>query len=194
MQKSVHSTAVIQSSQWSVVWNRVAYHRLWTFFLVAIGVFSSVIYPHPPFVAFGAIAGTTLKPKRAILVALSIWLMNQIYGYTVRQYPWSADSLLWGLMLGFGTLIVTALASLRPTFSQRTLRGHYLWLGAIALGGFAVFESLILTVDWLLTGSHTLTWAIAQGILINTTIWTIALALLYLVFVRFTTPSHQPIS
>jgi hypothetical protein len=45
-------------------------------------------------------AGTTLKPKRAILVALSIGLVNQIYGYTLRQYPWSADSLLWGFMLG----------------------------------------------------------------------------------------------
>lgn len=97
-------------------------------------------------------------------------------------------------MLGLGTLIVTALALLRPTFSQKTLRGYCLWVGAIALGGFAVFESLILAVDWLLTGSHTLTWAIAQGILINTTIWTIALAVLYLVFIRFTTPSHQPIS
>jgi len=149
-----------------------------------------VIYPHPPFVAFGAIAGTTLKPKPAILVTMSIWLVNQVYGYTVRQYPWSADSLLWGLMLGLGTLIVTALALLRPPFSQKTLRGHCVWLGAIALVGFAVFQSLILTVDWLLTGSHTLTWAIAHSILLNTTIWTIALALIYLVFGRFITRSQ----
>ncbi|MBF2028214.1 MAG: hypothetical protein IGS48_15855 [Oscillatoriales cyanobacterium C42_A2020_001] len=193
MQESVTPT-IPQSSQWAVTWNWVASDRLWTFLLVAIGAFSSVIYPHPPFVAFGAIAGTTLKPKRAIPVALSIWLMNQIYGYTMRQYPWSADSLLWGSMLGLGTLIVTALALLRPTFSQKTLRGHCLWIGAIVLVGFAVFESLILTVDWLLTGSHMLTWAIARSILINTTIWTITLALIHLVFARFTTRSHQPIA
>jgi hypothetical protein len=192
MQESAHSS-VVAPPQWSVAWNAVAHHRLWTFFLVAIGAFSSVIYPHPPFVAFGAIAGTTLKPKRAVLVALSIWLMNQIYGYTVWQYPWSGDSLLWGLMLGLGSLIVTALALLRPTFSQKTMKGHCLWLGAIALVGFAAFQSLILSVDWLLIGSHTLTWAIAHSILINTTLWTIALTLIYLVFVRFTTRSHQPI-
>jgi hypothetical protein len=191
MQESVITT-ISQSSPWSVTWNRVASDRRWTFLLVAIGAFSSVIYPHPPFVAFGAIAGTTLKPKRAILVALSIWLVNQVVGYTVRQYPWSADSLLWGLMLGLGTLIVTALALLRPPFSQKTLRGHCVWLGAIALVGFAVFQSLILTVDWLLTGSHMLTWAIALSILINTIIWTIALALIHLVFVRFTTRPNQP--
>jgi hypothetical protein len=192
MQESAHSS-VVAPPQWSVAWNAVAHHRLWTFFLVAIGAFSSVIYPHPPFVAFGAIAGTTLKPKRAVLVALSIWLMNQIYGYTVWQYPWSGDSLLWGLMLGLGSLIVTALALLRPTFSQKTMKGHCLWLGAIALVGFAAFQSLILSVDWLLIGSHTLTWAIAHSILINTTLWTISLTLIYLVFVRFTTRSHQPI-
>jgi hypothetical protein len=192
MQESVTPT-IPQSSQWSITWNRVASDRRWPFLLIATGVFSSIIYPHPPFVAFGAIAGTTLKPRRAILVAMSIWLVNQVYGYTVRQYPWSADSLLWGLMLGLGTLVVTALALLRPKFSQKTLKGHCLWLGASVLLGFAVFESLILTVDWLLTGSHTLTWAIAHSILINTTLWMISLTLIYLVFVRFTTRSHQPI-
>jgi hypothetical protein len=188
------TTANSQLRQWSSMWNRAASDRLWTFLLVTIGAFSSVIYPHPPFVAFGAVAGTTLKPRRAILVALSIWLVNQVYGYTVRQYPLAADSLLWGFMLGLGTLTVTALALLRPPFSQKTLRGHCVWLGAISLIGFAVFQSLILSVDWLLTGSHTLTWAIARGILINTTIWTIALALIHLVFVRFTTRSNQPIA
>lgn len=86
MQESV-ITAIPQSSQWSITWNRVASDRRWTFLLIAMGVFSSIIYPHPPFVAFGAVAGTTLKPKRAVLIAMSIWLMNQVYGYTVRQFP-----------------------------------------------------------------------------------------------------------
>ncbi|MCH9055782.1 hypothetical protein L5220_07655 [Synechococcus sp. PCC 6716] len=193
LQESV-TTADSQSSQWSSAWNHTTSNYLWTLLLIAIGAFSSIIYPHPPFVAFGAIAGTTLKPKRAILIALSIWLVNQVYGYTLRQYPWSADSLLWGFILGLGTFIVTALALLRPTFSQRTLRGYCLWLGAITFLGFVVFQCLILLVDWLLIGSHTLTWAITRGILINTTIWTIALALIHLVFVQFTTRSNQSIA
>jgi hypothetical protein len=190
MQESVTPT-IPQSSQWLVTWNWVASDRSWSLLLMAIGVFSRIIYPHPPFVTFGAIAGTTLKPRRAILFAMSIWLVNQVYGYTVRQYPWSADSLLWGFMLGLGTLIVTALALLRPRFSQKTLKGHCLWLGAIAVLGFAVFESLILTVDWLLTGSHTLTWAIARGILINTTLWAIGLMCIHLSFIRLKVGSRE---
>jgi hypothetical protein len=47
-------------------WNRVASHRLWTFLLITIGSAGSVIYPHPPLVAFGALAGITLTPKRAL--------------------------------------------------------------------------------------------------------------------------------
>jgi hypothetical protein len=47
----------------------VASDRLWTFLLVAIGSASSVIYPHPPLAAFGAIAGTTLTPRRALSAA-----------------------------------------------------------------------------------------------------------------------------
>jgi hypothetical protein len=63
-------------------------------------------------------------------------------------------------------------------------------MGTISLIGFAVFESLILTVDWLLTGSHTLTWAIAQSLFIKETVWAIGLMLIHLLFIRFTHPAH----
>jgi len=122
MQESVTLT-IPQSSQWSITWKRVASDRRWSFLLIAMGVFSSIIYAHPPFVPSGAIARTTLKPRRAILVAMSIGLVNQVYGYTVRQYPRSRDWLVWGLILGLGTLIVTALALLRPKFSGQSTKG-----------------------------------------------------------------------
>ncbi|MGQ9872963.1 hypothetical protein [Leptodesmis sp.] len=93
-------------------------------------------------------------------------------------------------MLGVGTLIVAALASLRPKFSQKTLKEHCLWLGASVLLGFAVFESLILTVDRLLIGSHTLTWAITQSVFIKESVWAIGLMLIHLLFIRFTHPAH----
>jgi hypothetical protein len=182
MPESAQSSGIAPPSPWSITWNTVANHRLWPLLLLAIGSASSIIYPHPPFVAFAAIAGTTLRARTAIGVAMMIWLVNQFYGYTIRQYPWSLDSLLWGLMLGLGTLIVSALAALRPSFSQYTLKGHWGWLGAVALGGFVVFESLILGVDWLLTGGHTLTLAITRSILSNTIVWTTALALVHLLF------------
>jgi hypothetical protein len=78
------------------------------------------------------------------------------------------------------------LLSCNPAY--RTLRGHCLWLGAISLGGFVVFESLILTVDWLLTGSHTLTWAIAQSLFIKETVWAIGLMLIHLFLIRYFFP------
>jgi hypothetical protein len=121
MQESMNTTTNPSASQWSVTWNWVASHRLWSFLLIAIGSASSVIYPHPPLVAFGAIAGTTLTPKRALGAATAIWLVNQVYGYGLRQYPQTTEALLWGLVMGLGTLLVTAMAAIRPTLSKMTL-------------------------------------------------------------------------
>lgn len=185
MNNTTHPALVAEQTLWSTQWQAIAHSRIWFMSVLAISAFSSVIYPHPPLVAFGAIAGTTFKPKRAILIAMLIWLMNQVYGYTLRQYPWTADSLLWGSMMGLGTLIVTMLTSLRPPFSQKMLKGHCLWVGSIALVGFTAFESLILALDWLLIGSHMLTWAITGSLFAKEVIWAIGLLLMHLSFIRF---------
>ncbi|NJL54024.1 hypothetical protein HC928_01890 [bacterium] len=178
MQESVTPT-IPQSSQWSITWNRVANQRRWMFLLIGIGSFSSVIYPHPPLVAFGAIAGSTLSPKRAFLIALSIWFMNQLYGYGLRSYPQTAESFLWGLVMGLGMLLVTALAALRPPFSRTTWKGHGSWMAIAVLTGFLLFESLVLSLGFLLTGSHVLTWAILGHLLFKELIWAFALTLGY---------------
>lgn len=190
MNHTTHHASVSEQTLWATRWQTIARSRVWFALLLAIGAFSSVIYPHPPLVAFGAITGTTLKRKPAILIAMSIWLINQVYGYTLRQYPLTADSLLWGLMMGLGTLIVTVPASVRPSFSQKTLQGHCLWFGAVALIGFAAFESLILALDWLLIGSHMLTWAITGSLFAKEVIWAIGLLLMHLSFIRFPRPVH----
>jgi len=190
MNNTTHHALVAEQTLWSTQWQAIAHSRIWFMSFLAIGAFSSVIYPHPPLIAFGAIAGTTLKPKRATLIAMSIWLINQVYGYTLRQYPWTVDSLLWGLIMGLGTLIVTMLASLCAPFSQKTLKGHYLWVSAIALVGFVMFESLILALDRLLIGGHVITWAIARSLLIKEVVWAIGLMLMHLSFTRFTRPVH----
>jgi len=187
---TTHHALVADQPLWTTQWQAIAHSRIWFMSFLAVGAFSSVIYPHPPLVAFGAIAGTTLKPKPAILVAMLIWLLNQVYGYTLRQYPWTAGSLLWGLMMGLGILVVTLLASLRPPFSQKTVKGHCLWFGAVALIGFTAFESLILALDWLLTGSHILAWAITRSLLIKEGVWAIGLMLMHLSLTRFTRPVH----
>jgi hypothetical protein len=173
------------ASDWTKRWNRLANRHFWTFLLMAIGSLSSVIYPHPPLVAFGVIAGSTLPPKRALSIVATIWLINQLYGYGLRQYPQTAESLSWGLVMGLGTLLVTALAAIRPPFSKLTCRGHWLWVAIALVTGFLLLQSLILSLGFLLTGSHVLTWAILGHLLIKEVVWTIALTAFYVFLIRF---------
>lgn len=171
-------------TRWSNRWQLFAQSRLWFFLLIAIGTFSSVIYPHPPLVAFGSITGCTLKPQRAILAAMTIWFTNQIYGFSLRGYPHTTESFVWGLAMGFGTLLVTLLALVRPDFSRVNLKGHCLWLLTSMIAGFVVFESLILSFGWLLTGGHPLMWAIMGHLLLKETAWSVALVTGYLLLAR----------
>ncbi|MFM7447620.1 MAG: hypothetical protein ACKO24_03350 [Leptolyngbyaceae cyanobacterium] len=194
MQESMNTTTVSQSSQWSNAWNRVASHRLWSFLLIAIGSASSVIYPHPPLVAFGAIAGTTLTPKRALSAAAAIWLVNQIYGYALRQYPQTSEALLWGLVMGLGTVLVTAMAAIRPTLSKMTRKGHWVWVAISVVTGFLLFESLVLSLGLLLTGEHVLTWAIFGRLLVKDLIWAFALTLIHVSLTRLIIQSTGVIS
>jgi hypothetical protein len=186
MQESMNTTTNPSASQWSVTWNWVASHRLWSFLLIAIGSASSVIYPHPPLVAFGAIAGTTLTPKRALGAATAIWLVNQVYGYGLRQYPQTTEALLWGLVMGLGTLLVTAMAAIRPTLSKMTRKGHWVWVAIAVVAGFLLFESLVLSLGFLLTGSHVLTWAIFGHLLFKDLIWAFALTLIHVSITQLT--------
>jgi len=91
---SINSLISFSSVQtyWSSRWKLLARNRLWFFLLIVIGTFSGVIYPHPPLVSFGSIAGCTFRPRRAILAAMTVWFTNQIYGFTLRGYPQTTES------------------------------------------------------------------------------------------------------
>ncbi|HEY9627669.1 MAG TPA: hypothetical protein V6C84_10235 [Coleofasciculaceae cyanobacterium] len=167
------------SGTWSASWQSIAQSRAWFLLLTVIGCASSVTYAHPPLVAFAAIAGTTLKPKSALGSALTVWLASQLYGYVLRGYPHTSESLIWGLVMGLGMLAVVLLAALRPDFSRRRASGHAAWV-AIALSvGFLIFEGLVLSCGFLLTGTHVFTGATLALLLFKETLWTIALAALH---------------
>ncbi|NJL19910.1 MAG: hypothetical protein HC895_02345 [Leptolyngbyaceae cyanobacterium SM1_3_5] len=160
-------------------WKSIAHSRLWLMLFVAIGSVSSAIYPHPPLVALGAIAGTTLSPRRALLAAIALWFASQLYGFGLRGYPQTVEAIAWGLAIGLGTLLVTAIASLRPASSRTDFRRHCLWIGASAIAGFAVFQGIIFSLGWLLTGTHILTGAIVTQLFAKELLWTGILTVAY---------------
>jgi len=171
------------SGRWSRGCDAIARGWLWNFLLIFLGSASSVVYPHPPLVSFATIAGATLTPKKAAIAAMAIWLVNQVYGYSLRDYPRTSESIAWGLIIGLGTLLVTLLASIKPKFSREKIGGHFLWLGVSFVGGFILFEGLIFFTGILPGISHDLTPAILMRLLIKEGIWIVPLALAHMFLV-----------
>lgn len=185
MNNITHTDLAPEKTPWAIRWQSIAQNRVWLMLVLAVGSASSVVYPHPPLVAFGAIAGTTLTPQKALGATAAIWLVNQIFGYGLRQYPQTAESLGWAIAMGIGALLIAGFASLRPQFSQATFKGHCLWVLAIAVAGFVLFEGIILSLGFLLTGSHVFTWEILGSLFSKEMIWTAALTGIYGAVARY---------
>ena len=63
-----------------------------------------------PFAAFGVIAATTLSRRNALGLTVAVWLANQAVGFGVLHYPWTGDSVAWGVAIGGAAVIGTLTA------------------------------------------------------------------------------------
>src|SRR6266568_8344446 len=107
-------------------------HEFWLALLVAASAaFSFVFACATPFAAFGAAAALTLSRRDALRLTVAVWLANQVLGYAVLQYPWTANSFAWGAVLGAAAILTTVAA-----------RGVALRLAGRSDGGLALATSL----------------------------------------------------
>src|SRR5712691_11934544 len=96
----VRGLAVLDDTGWG--------HQLWLALLVAASAaFSFVFACATPFAAFGAAAALTLSRRDALRLTVAVWLANQVLGYAVLQYPWTANSFAWGAVLGAAAVLTT---------------------------------------------------------------------------------------
>lgn len=165
---------------WSNAEKAISHSRLWQFLLITIGSASSIIYPHVPLVGFATISGVTLNRKQAIISSMIICLVNQFYGFTLREYPQTLESFTWGLVMALGTLLVTIIATLKPKFIKDQIWRYYLWLSASLVIGYVLFEGIILLSAILMVGSsHGLTVGILGRIFVKNIVWAFALTFLH---------------
>ncbi len=114
---------------------------LWLTFLTAVSLAFSVGFAcAAPLAALGAVAALTLNRKNALLFTGVIWLANQSCGYSLLQYPVTANSLAWGGALGLAALAAT----LAARFAADRLGGQsrLLAIGAAFLAAFVTYEAL----------------------------------------------------
>jgi hypothetical protein len=173
------------TTRWVTGLKATAQSGLWFSAFLGLGTLSGIVAPHPPLVAFAAIAGATLKPKRAVVAALSVWLINQIYGFGIRHYPQNAEAWGWGITMAMGTLLITLLVSTRPWFNPISVKRYYLELAIALVAGFALFEGLIMSLGFLLTGSHIFTAEMLGRLLTKELLWAGGLAIVHAAVVGF---------
>ncbi|MGK7952493.1 MAG: hypothetical protein AB4368_27830 [Xenococcaceae cyanobacterium] len=176
--KSDLDSSISHLNLWQIANKAISQSNRWQLFLITIGSASSIIYPHVPLVGFAAVTGNTLTRKKALISAMSIWFTNQLYGFTIRQYPRTFESFTWGLVMGLGTLLITWLITLQPKFSRDNFRGYLTWLAIGIVGGYAIYQGSIVLIAQLM-GGHGLTSAILGRIFIRDAVWACALSAIH---------------
>ena len=62
--------------------------------------------------------------------------------------------------MGLGTLLVVTFTSMRPEFRQSSWTGHFLWIVIALLGGFFLYQGLIVSAYPAIADGHFMSWEI----------------------------------
>ena len=108
---------------------------------------------------------------------MTMWLINQILGVTLHQYPLTFKTFVWGGVIGLGALLATLFASIKPRFVASELKNYCLWLGIAFIGSYLVYELTILLATFFLGGLENFTLPILWSIFVGNAAWGIPLAL-----------------
>ena len=137
-------------------------HPLWLGLLVGASmVFSLGLACAVPLAAFAAAAALSLSRRDALLLILLVWAANQLVGFTLLGYPWTASTFAWGAALG----IVAVLATLAGQWvAGRLVNARYAFtFAATFLIAFAVYEAALFAISATLLGGTEIYTAAIQG-------------------------------
>lgn len=116
--------------------------QLWLVLLVASSMAFSLSFAcATPLVAFGVAAALTLPSRDALSLICGVWFADQVVGYTVIHYPWTANSLAWGVILGVAAVLGTLTAQWTVRRSSGQLKAVVVL--AALLAAFTVYEGVL---------------------------------------------------
>jgi hypothetical protein len=178
----VKSDAAVQLpvSSWQQGCEAIAQNRYWFLLLLGVGTLSNILYTCTvPLVGVGTIAGATLPRRRALQVILSMWFINQLLGFSVRQYPWTLSTFAWGWVMLLGTVLATLLALQKPASSQRKFIGYGAWLVIASISGFVLYQTVIGLAGLGLGGSESFTLPIIWSVFQGNAVWAVAIGVVH---------------
>ncbi len=98
-----------------------------------------------PFAGLGAAAALTMRGRDAVLLVLTAWVVNQVIGFGLLDYPRDASTLTWGLILGVVAVLTTLVAAWAVPALRRQ-HGLIVAAGAF-LTAFVVYEGALYIVS-----------------------------------------------
>jgi hypothetical protein len=137
-------------------------YPLWLGLLVGTSlVFSLGLACAVPLAAFAAAAALTLSRRDALTLVLLVWAANQLVGFTLLAYPWTASTFAWGAALG----MVAVLAPLAGQWTGRRFVNatHMVRFAATFLIAFVVYEAALFAISATLLGGTEIYTAAIQG-------------------------------
>ena len=137
-------------------------HSLWLGLLVGASmIFSLGLACAVPLAAFAAAAALSLSRRDALLLVILVWLANQIVGFILLDYPWTASTFAWGAVLG----IVAILATLAGQWMAKRFADivRSVRFAATFLVAFAVYEAALFAISAALLGGTEIYTAAIQG-------------------------------
>lgn len=153
------------------------------FLFPAILIFSSFVFSvslacATPLAALGAAAAVTLGRRDALLVGGAVWLVNQFVGYTILRYPWTINSVSWGITLGAATLL-SILGAGRIYNLQRAVPSVFRFAALFAVT-FSVFEgALYAAACFVLGGLQAFTFGITWYVFVINAVTFVGLLAIY---------------
>jgi hypothetical protein len=158
-----------------VRWFDSVVHQSWfvPVLLVAISAISSWEFACiTPFAAFAVAAGYALSVRVALFTVVSIWLANQTVGFAVLGYPWTIDTILWGIAIGAAALLATGLACATLRLG---IRNTVVAIGTAFVVALGAYEGSLFLVTFALGGRDAFTPAIVDHVALLNLGWTAAL-------------------
>jgi hypothetical protein len=126
-----------------------------------------------PFAAYAVVASAMLPLPSALLVVTATWIVNQAIGFGALGYPHNANTVFWGLVIGFTALVATASANAVLRALSRT--NTAIALAAAMLAAYASYEVALLAFTPVLGGAGAFTATIIARLALLNLLWLIGL-------------------
>lgn len=106
-----------------------------------------------PFAALAVALGGTVGLRASLCIIAIVWFANQFVGFVFFHFPLTANTFLWGFVIGIAALLTTIVAAIMIKYLSSSIAA--LRLSVALLASFVVYEMTLLIAAVFLGGFET---------------------------------------